>query len=207
MKDREAWCPAVHGVANSETWLIDWTTIRHTNSTQVLCCFENMFLHLPKYIKLLPKYIKLPREHFDGYPVFVKLVPESIKGQSTPQLVSDQQWYDPYIISPVFILFYLSSLRICVAVFSGFWTILSLDLYSGNRLSWYRSKKLLFEKLFSWTWMVDLHENKTWWEEKKKLTIYELRYLIVNELKYRVWVFGIYKLNVSAHYYQIFKYF
>ena len=48
-----------------------------------------MFLHLPKYIKLLPKYIKLPREHFDGYPVFVKLVPESIKGQSTPQLVSD----------------------------------------------------------------------------------------------------------------------
>ena len=160
MKDREAWCPAVHGVANSETWLIDWTTIRHTNSTQVLCCFENMFLHLPKYIKLLPKYIKLPREHFDGYPVFVKLVPESIKGQSTPQLVSDQQWYDPYIISPVFILFYLSSLRICVAVFSGFWTILSLDLYSGNRLSWYRSKKLLFEKLFSWTWMVDLLKNK-----------------------------------------------
>ena len=107
----------------------------------VLCCFENMFLHLSKYTKL-------SREHFDRYLVFVKLVPESIKGQSTPQLVSDQQWYNPYIIPPVFILFYLSSLRICVAVFSGFWTVLSLDLYSGNRLSWYRSKKLLFEKFF-----------------------------------------------------------
>ena len=143
--------PGVLRFMGRKEW--DMTYWLNNNETYKLCpwvlhYFENMFFHLSKCTKL-------PREHFGRYLVSVKSVPESIKGQSTPQLVSDQQWYDPYIIPPAFILLYLSSLRICVAVFSGFWTILSLDLYSGNRLSWYRSTKLLFEKLLSWTWMVD----------------------------------------------------
>ena len=34
--DREAWCAAVHGVTNSQTWLSDWTELNWTDGTR--CC-------------------------------------------------------------------------------------------------------------------------------------------------------------------------
>ena len=31
LKDREAWCAAVHGITKSQTWLSDWTTTKNKN--------------------------------------------------------------------------------------------------------------------------------------------------------------------------------
>ena len=36
VKDREAWCASVHGVAKSWTWLSDWTTTKIFNSIEAL---------------------------------------------------------------------------------------------------------------------------------------------------------------------------
>jgi len=36
VKDREAWCVAVHGVTKSWTWLSDWTTTRNACTGQYL---------------------------------------------------------------------------------------------------------------------------------------------------------------------------
>ena len=35
VKDREAWCAAVHGVSKSQTWLSDWTTTFTPNSDAI----------------------------------------------------------------------------------------------------------------------------------------------------------------------------
>ena len=36
--DREAWCDAVHGVANSQTWLNDWTELNWKVPEVILMC-------------------------------------------------------------------------------------------------------------------------------------------------------------------------
>ena len=48
VKDREAWCAAVHGVTKSQTWLSDWTTKYvqdhvHLASHQIIKC--GLFVH------------------------------------------------------------------------------------------------------------------------------------------------------------------
>ena len=36
VKDRDAWCAAIHGVTKSQTRLCDWTTINHSNQSDTV---------------------------------------------------------------------------------------------------------------------------------------------------------------------------
>ena len=47
VKDREAWCAAVHGVAKSSKWFSDWTAI--TTTTKDVTYFYILILHLQLY--------------------------------------------------------------------------------------------------------------------------------------------------------------
>ena len=42
--DREAWCPAAHGVSKSQTWLSNWTTTATTSGVSFLCFHILSFL-------------------------------------------------------------------------------------------------------------------------------------------------------------------
>ena len=42
VKNRKAWCAAVHGVAKSQTWLSDWTTTKVLSSLNFSLCFCKM---------------------------------------------------------------------------------------------------------------------------------------------------------------------
>ena len=39
VKDRDAWCAAVHGVTKSRIWLSDWTTTQRSKLNESLCSF------------------------------------------------------------------------------------------------------------------------------------------------------------------------
>jgi len=47
--DREAWRAAIHGVANSQTWLSDWTELKH-KETEYIFIYMYVYMHIYVYI-------------------------------------------------------------------------------------------------------------------------------------------------------------
>ena len=45
VKDREAWCAAVHGVPKSRTWLIIWTELNWRNNKRIFSFFLSFFFN------------------------------------------------------------------------------------------------------------------------------------------------------------------
>ena len=47
VKDKEAWCAAVHWVAKNQTWLNDWTMTIHVKYIKIMNIFLNLLLSFP----------------------------------------------------------------------------------------------------------------------------------------------------------------
>ena len=50
VKDREAWCAAVHGISNSWTWLSDWTTTMYVCMCVCVCVCVYIYIYMYVYI-------------------------------------------------------------------------------------------------------------------------------------------------------------
>ena len=56
VKGRRAWCAAVHGVTNNQTWLSDWTTVYVTHSLFLDMCELKRGLQKGTFILTLTKH-------------------------------------------------------------------------------------------------------------------------------------------------------
>ena len=59
VRDRGAWCAAVHGVTKSQTWLGDWTTTTCICITESLCCIPEINKHCKSTILQLRKLVAI----------------------------------------------------------------------------------------------------------------------------------------------------